>query len=261
MWFKSAVLAGTLTSVLLWGSGAWAQRDEIPRVKVFVNDSAGVDPVVLRQGEQEAARLFRAAGIEIDWVNCAETTDCRRLPAGNEFILHIVANGKTPGDFVFGEAFLGEDGRGKYSDVFFDRINGAHADVGIGTLLGAVTAHELGHLLLGSHAHSAFGIMEPRWSAQGLRLIGMGAFVFTREQSRLMKERIGQDSIRQVRSLHRLPGEFQSLGQMCFVATMREQGYGFSDDTKAATAIMSSMLNLATWRRICSDKAPARAPD
>jgi len=36
---------------------------------------------------------------------------------------------------------------------------------------------------------------------------------------------------------------------------------GFSDETNAATAIMSSMLSFATCRRICNESAPERAPD
>lgn len=56
---------------------------------------------------------------------------------------------------MFGVAFLAEDGSGKQSDIFFDRIDKAHRANGTSTssLLGAVTAYELGHLLPGSHAH------------------------------------------------------------------------------------------------------------
>jgi len=45
-------------------------------------------------------------------------------------------------------------------------------------------------LLLGSHAHSRWGIMEPVWKKEALRQAGMGAFLFTTEQAELMKARI-----------------------------------------------------------------------
>ena len=63
--------------------------------------------------------------------------------------LHIVPTGKTSSDLVFGLAFLDERGVGKYSDVFLDRIEEACAESGadLSRLLGAVAAHELGHLL------------------------------------------------------------------------------------------------------------------
>ena len=178
-----------LASVLLWGSIASAQ-DRNSQITVLVNDSVGVEFSVLRQAEREAARLFEAAGIEIRWVHCAETDECRHILGPKEFVLHIVPMGNTRSDFVFGEAFLGEDGRGQYSDVFFDRLSQAQGDVDLALLLGAVSAHELGHLLLGSHAHSGVGIMEPRWKRDSVRRVGMGTLMFTPEQARRMKTRI-----------------------------------------------------------------------
>ena len=181
-------------SVLLWGSIASAQ-DTSSQITVLVNDSASVDPSVLRQAEREAARLFEAAGIEIQWVNCAETDECRHILGPKEFVLHIVPMGNTRSDFVFGEAFLGEDGRGQYSDVFFDRLRQTEGDVDLALLLGAVSAHELGHLLLGSNSHSRIGIMEPRWKTDSLRRIGMGMLRFTPEQARSMKTRITGETV------------------------------------------------------------------
>jgi len=184
-----------LVSVLLWDSVATSQ-DRSSEITVLVNDSAGVKPSILRKAEQEAGRLFDTAGIEIEWVNCAETYECRRILGPNEFVLHIVPGGKTRSDFVFGEAFLGEDGSGQYCDVFFDRLQQTQGDVNLALLLGAVSAHELGHLLLGSHSHSGIGIMEPRWGQEDLRNIGMGRLLFTREQARSMRNRISAGAAR-----------------------------------------------------------------
>ena len=184
-----------LASVLLWGSIGTAQ-DKSSQIKVLVNDTAGVERSVLRRAEREAARLFDAAGIEIQWVNCAETHECQRMLGPKEFVLHIVPSGNTRNDFVFGEAFLGVDGRGQYCDVFFDRLRQAQGDVDLALLLGDVSAHELGHLLLGSNSHSSFGIMQPRWGTEGLRRIGMGMLWFTREEARSMRSRIGGETVR-----------------------------------------------------------------
>jgi hypothetical protein len=184
-----------LASVLLWGGVATA-HDCGSQITVLVNDSASVEPSVLRKAEREAGRLFEAAGIEIRWVNCAETDECQRILGPKEFVLHIVHAGNTSSDFVFGEAFLGEDGRGQYSDVFFDRLKQAQGDVNLALLLGAVSAHELGHLLLGSNSHSRIGIMEPRWKPEGLRNLGMGRLLFTPEQARSMRNRISAGAVR-----------------------------------------------------------------
>ena len=184
-----------LGGVLLWGSIAAAQ-DRSSEITVLVNDSAGVKPSALRKAEREAGRLFDAAGIEIQWENCAETDECRHILGPKEFVLHIVHGGRTRSDFVFGEAFLGEDGRGQYCDVFFDRLQQTQGDVNLALLLGAVSAHELGHLLLGSNSHSRIGIMEPRWGPEGLRNVGMGRLLFTPEQARSMRNRISAGAAR-----------------------------------------------------------------
>ena len=186
-------------AVLLGVGGA--AGEEIPaRITVLVNDSAGVPVKILRQAEQEAGRIFRPAGVEVSWRNCGEQSVmeegvCREIPGSNRFVLHIVPTGKTASDLVFGVAFLGEDGRGQYCNVFFDRIRDGHRDLGTSTaqLLGTVAAHELGHLLLGSHAHARWGIMEPVWKEEAIRQTGMGTFLFTAEQGESMKARIQKE--------------------------------------------------------------------
>ncbi len=83
-------------------------------------------------------------------------------------------------------------------DVFWDRCEGMRRDSGVNsaTLLGTVAAHEIGHLLLGSNAHSAIGIMAPHWEAEQLRHAGMGSLLFTPEQSARMRTRIRSQQAR-----------------------------------------------------------------
>jgi hypothetical protein len=126
-------------------------------------------------------------------VNCAETDECRRILGPSEFVLHVVSGGRAGSDFVFGEAFLSEDGHGRYCDIFFDRLKQAQGDVNLALLLGAVSAHELGHLLLGSNSHSRIGIMEPRWQKDSVEKIGKGMLLFTKEQAELMRRRIQEE--------------------------------------------------------------------
>lgn len=199
--FRNRFALAFLANVLLCLPAGWAQNRASTRITVFVNDSIGVKSPLLMQGEAEASRLFRGAGVHIDWKNCADTPDCRRPPDRNEFVLHIVSKGTTRSDIVFGEAFLGPDGSGKYADVFFNRLLQAGGDVDTGQLFGAVSAHELGHLLLGSHSHSLIGIMEPVWHRESLHKIAMGSLTFTPDQeklirSRLLNERVAVTSLR-----------------------------------------------------------------
>jgi hypothetical protein len=159
-------------------------------ITIFVYNTVQVSLRDLALAQQQAATIFRQAGIATAWVNCtAASRKGACQPAGpGQFILHIVARGKTSSDAVFGLAFLGANGTGKYSDIFYDRIEKMHRDSGAspGRLLGTVAAHEIGHLLLGS-SHSAMGIMSARWGGEELRRVGMGGLNFTSEQASRMR--------------------------------------------------------------------------
>lgn len=198
---------GIAASVLLFGMSAVGQSS----ITVLVNDSASVQRDLLEKAEIEASRLFEDAGVSIRWMHCNESDACRRRLSRDEFVLSIVPNGKTHSEFVFGEAFLGEDGRGQYSDVFFDRIRTAPGNIDVGRMLGVVAAHELGHLLLGSGAHSRMGIMEPTWGKSTILKVGMGTLAFTPDQARRMRRRVGENYGTQVRSFQKTDRDFGLL--------------------------------------------------
>ncbi len=204
--FCVALPSLVLLGMLIFSNTAIARSQDRSTVQitVVVNDSAGVSRHVLNQAETEAARIFDAARIQVTWVNCSGDAvaeeRCHVVVGPRQFVLHIVASGKTSSDSVFGIAFLAQDGSGKYCDVFFDRVEEAHRAFGAdrSQLLGTVVAHELGHLLLGSHAHSQVGIMAPTWEEDSLRELGMGQLLFTREQSSSMKAKAGREDLRLV---------------------------------------------------------------
>ena len=198
MGFRCRRCAGLAAVVLLWGNmAAGREGNGGQQIRVLVNNTAGVSVAILNQAKVEASRIFRSTGIEIDWVDCPGTRvqddACRHVTGLNDFVLHIVAKGRTSSDLVFGLSFLGEDGAGKYSDIFYDRVQQAHREWGadVPTLLGTVEAHELGHLLLGLHAHSCAGIMAAVWKEEALRNLGMGSLQFSGDQADRMRARIG----------------------------------------------------------------------
>lgn len=190
--------AATLLVVLL--SGSWASggsRERNPELTILVQDSAGISEALVKHAEFEASRIFRAAGIDTRWIDCSRVHECHHVPGANEFVLNVIGDGRTSTDLVFGVAFLGPDGRGKYGDVFFQRMQRAYATNGrnISRLLGTVAAHELGHLLLGSHSHTNTGVMTAEWKEETLRCVEMGSLLFTREQAAIMRSRIGGEQM------------------------------------------------------------------
>jgi hypothetical protein len=194
---------GIALVVLLWGNLAAARRDGSQSgIAVLVYNHAQVPALVLSQAEVEASRIYRSAGIAIQWVECwrgdgIDSDACHGAPGTNQFVLNIVPDGKTSSDLVFGLAFLGQDG-GRYCDVFFDRIEQAQGKLGVklSDLLGTVAAHELGHLLLGSHAHAYAGIMSRVWGMENLHQLNMGNLLFSRDQVSHMKGRIRDDEVK-----------------------------------------------------------------
>ncbi len=51
-------------------------------------------------------------------------------------------------------------------------------------------AHEIGHLLLGTNAHSRTGIMCSNWHGKELKSISMGTMIFTPPQVESFKARL-----------------------------------------------------------------------
>lgn len=199
MGFPSKRGLGLRLAVLLLVSMSAAAdtANETPGIEVLVYESSLTSPSVLQQAEVEAHRIFRRAGIEIVWVNCSIASRlaveaCHSVAGPDKFVLRLVSAIGSPDDIVFGVAFVGQDGNGKYSDIFLDRVENAHRQLGVSLsrMLGTVAAHELGHLLLGSHAHSVLGIMAPQWDQGRLRQMDMGNLLFTSEQASRMKARI-----------------------------------------------------------------------
>jgi hypothetical protein len=192
------VVAAVVPAVLLCENMAAATGDHGAPVRVMVYDHARIPAQVVEGAGAEAVRIFRASGIALEWVNCSgrgAVADCQVDPDSSVFVLHITHGPRNTTDSVYGEAFLAENGRGKYADVFFDRIATANRDcrVNVVRLLGAVAAHEIGHLLLGSHAHSWIGIMAPVWERESLRQVDMGHLLFNQEQGMRMRERVRDD--------------------------------------------------------------------
>lgn len=189
---------GWIAIVLLCAGVAVARGapSDLIEITVVVNNSAQMPAFVLRRAESEAGRIFAFSGIQIHWLECTSDLGiedpCRRVPGDREFMVHVVGTGQTSEDSIFGVAFVGQDEYGKYCDIFFDRIQetAQTTRTGLGQLIATVIAHELGHLLLGSHSHSFFGIMMPHWNQRELQRIGMGNLLFSKEEAHRMRMRL-----------------------------------------------------------------------
>jgi len=181
--------------VALLGVG-YAQTAQL---NVSVYNDAGVEQPMLNKAESVAGTVLARAGIDVEWENCSS----RHLSANacdhpdRQLSLRITPNTiHSMEASVFGVAFLSAEGKGRYADVFYSRALQLHDDnrVGLPEVLGCVMAHELGHLLLGSNAHSAIGIMQKQWRSGELKQLQRGALLFTTEQAKRMQETLSANS-------------------------------------------------------------------
>jgi hypothetical protein len=165
-----------------------------PRITVQVYNWASVPPQILIAAEDDAARIFRAAGIAVSWLNCpvsireAEANPICIAPCpASRFAVRIIS--EMPNNLAKTSLGVALSENGIYATIYYPRVD-AYAKEGIAThsqILGHAVAHEMGHLLLGPAPHARFGIMRGKWTAEDLQSIAMGGFLFTPHQSALIQ--------------------------------------------------------------------------
>lgn len=175
-----------ILSFVLCGWGAAAAR-KTPQLTVVVYNDAGVPERIVKQAEGITERIYRNAGVAIEWQDRAHSTT-----GESSFSVRIVSRSLNLQGEDVGIAFVGRDGLGVQADVFYSGIErlARSSSVGAGDILGHVMAHELGHLLLGLDSHSNLGIMQARWRRGQLRQISMGILGFDRRESEIMRARL-----------------------------------------------------------------------
>ncbi|HXJ94593.1 MAG TPA: hypothetical protein VMT20_17235 [Terriglobia bacterium] len=203
------VLCCALALAMLMPGSAGAAGVPDLTVHVRVYDYAGVSRGVLQGAEEEANRIFTAAGIETTWVGCPTTpvlvasrspqaeegtAECSAAIAGGDIVLRILPR-STPASQAFADTMFGFAEGTFLASVFYARVEDlARGVYGNQTetpvILGDVIAHEMGHLLLGTNSHSPTGIMCGKWDREYLRLAQEGFQTFSVEQSALMQETV-----------------------------------------------------------------------
>jgi hypothetical protein len=124
-------------------------------VAIRLINRAHVKPSVLIEAQQEAAWVLKSLCIDVEWTVELSTKTLE---------MRIVSTPVGPGisNGCLGIAVFGSR-RGNHGAVFLSRVLALRKPyeslISVGQLLGCVLAHELGHLLLNSRAHSVRGVM------------------------------------------------------------------------------------------------------
>jgi len=182
-----------LISVALWPLPVLAQ----PGITVVLFDRAGLRQEVRQTMKKETSQIFREAGIELEWVDCETvgepSAECVRPlgPFRLRMELFTGRNKKTP--WVAGMALV----RGSSSVLAWlypERVQelAQKASWDFGDLLGHAAAHEIGHLLLRSAAHSPAGIMRESWEVKDLWRLPHAGLVFLPGQLKTVEAAISR---------------------------------------------------------------------
>jgi hypothetical protein len=161
-----------------WFAQAVAAEPALVVVRTY--NSFGVPTGQLHTAELITKGLLESVGIRAIWRDCrivnramdAASDPCVDPVAANEVIVRIVTSAaEGTAAYKLGFAYVDPvSASGTLATVFADRVLALAAalETDAGVVLGRAVTHEIGHLLLGTQTHSAFGLMRAVWSHETL---------------------------------------------------------------------------------------------
>src|SRR5215203_3386932 len=176
-----------------------AAADEPLVVRAY--NTYGLSGADLQTASETVTRLLSDVASGVRWRNCAiagrrartDADRCADRLARNEFIVRLVASGRAPTESpseVLGYSFIDPVQRvGSLATIYADRAVSLSARFGAsgGTMVGRAIAHELGHLLAGSPAHTDSGLMRQNWRPGLLPSVRDTDWAFTPAQALAMR--------------------------------------------------------------------------
>ena len=166
------------------------------RQLVIVIDQAEFRPRMLAEAEEVAARVFRCAGVDLNWENRLATSkeaefyfDYQILAQRPLFVYLFLREGRNNTPARFGYATVNSDG-GESASIFsrpiLDLTHDFNQPATMTQILGHVMAHEIGHLL-SIVSHSPTGIMRDRWDYTDYRRMAWQGLLFSEAESAAMR--------------------------------------------------------------------------
>ena len=128
-----------------------------------------------------AAATLAAAGIGTSWLPCGDVAPeatanvCDTPLDPSELSVRLVrlpGTASARGELQLGYSLVDtKAGAGTLATIYVDRVAwlANETETDMPTLVGLATAHEIGHLLLGTNAHSSTGLMRAIWSRAELQ--------------------------------------------------------------------------------------------
>jgi hypothetical protein len=155
-------------------------------------DSVGVSPRALEHARDSADVTLAAIGIKPIWRPCY-ASGCVGKPKPHEVEIRLVNATVATARGSLGSAAVDMGQRsGTLATIYVNRIDAMAAQSGVddGVLLGRVVAHEIGHLMLGTTDHAAYGLMRATWTVDEMRHAAPLDWIFSREQGAEIRRRL-----------------------------------------------------------------------
>lgn len=188
-----AWVRNTFATALLFNQGAWGQETDFS-ITLRINEQTDVPGAARDEAKREVRRIFSTTGIEALWLDCpaARPGDaaCGERHRERDLVIRILGGLNTPRTgHDFGWSVLVREGFSRYVSVFYGEVRAISDGEAVfeGRVLGYTIAHEVGHLLLGSGAHSPAGIMTARWDGKVMRRAPRKSFSFTKQQAEQLR--------------------------------------------------------------------------
>ncbi len=180
-------------------------------INLRVYNYAQVPEKILSEAEKEVREVLRKIGVETCWLHVPQSSGknqleflCRRPKNSSGLDLNISMPPRSTvktmvehlgrQDDVFGLSPRSKDKPGHLAYVFYHRVEeflrAQNLHEHKARILGLAIAHEIGHLLLPSNAHSRKGIMRAVWERQDFRFAIRGNLGFTPKQAELIRSEV-----------------------------------------------------------------------
>lgn len=171
-------------------------------IQVRVYNAAVVPATDQAVALRAAATILAAAGIGTSWLPCGEVasdstaTVCNTPLDPTELSVRLVrlpGTASARGELQLGYSLVDTTaGAGTLATIYADRVAWLAGEAGANmpTLVGFAIAHEIGHLLLGTNAHSGNGLMRAVWLREELRRNDTHDWRFGRSEAARMRSSV-----------------------------------------------------------------------
>ena len=175
-----------------------------PSLCIHLYNLADAPPKTVERAAAQASRIFQSAGITTTWLQLpANSPEAHlldntyvvptRLDSRPYLVVRLTRNAPSISAGALGFA-LPFARSGISAEILYDPVKAQawSLDIPEYTVLAYAMAHEIGHVLLDSLAHTRAGIMSTNWNRETWRLVSFGLLKFLPEQAGQMRAELNQ---------------------------------------------------------------------